>query len=206
MTYASALSAFSTIVDVAGAKNALMDHALWQKQPDTVSIWAEAEGDGDLRLTNTRSKNHPDFELEWEVGTIPLAIEPGEPALESSRRLLSGMTTAEIIETIFGKPIQSRSRRESAVEHWHAILAEGNGSIFIAGPIDNRILRALVRNEPSERGQLFVIEVPQANDFRVIWSSNIDARARLPENEQEDVTDLSTAGAIDHISRAMKAD
>ncbi len=199
MNYAAARRAFSTIVDVARSRNSLMDHLRSGDDWDTVTIWGAEEGD--LRLIDLGSREHPDYELEWETGTMPRAIAPGEAAPESSRHALSMMTTAQMIEAVFGERISPRSRREAAIELWRSILSEGTG-LFAAGPVDEKLLRALIRNQHDIRGKLFVKEIAEAEDYRVIWSRSLDARTRVPDSDQTDLTDISVVDAVETILTA----
>jgi len=73
MTHAEARRAFSIIVDVARSKDALMNHLRSRHAPDAATIWGAEEGD--LHLVNVGSHDRPDYELEWETGTMPRAIE-----------------------------------------------------------------------------------------------------------------------------------
>ncbi len=179
MTLAEARRVFSVIVDVARSKDALMDHL--HSRDDTVTIWGAEEGD--LHLIDVGSRNHPDYELEWETGTMPRAIQAGEPAPESARISLSGVTVTAMLETIFAEPVQARSRREAATEPWNAILSEGAGLLSV-GSKDDELVRALVRSEHDVRGQLFVKDVSAADDFRVVWSQSLRARENISEDEQ----------------------
>ncbi len=106
MNYTVARRAFSTIVDVARSRNSLMDHLRFRDDWNTVTIWGAEEGD--LRLIDLGSREHLDYGLEWETGTMPRAIAPGEAAPESSRHVLSMMTAAQMIEAVFGERISPR--------------------------------------------------------------------------------------------------
>jgi hypothetical protein len=66
---------------------------------------------------------------------------------------MADMTVAAMLETIFAEPVQARSRREAATEHWNLILSEG-ARFFFVGPKDDKLLRALVRTEHNVRGLL----------------------------------------------------
>lgn len=197
MTRPEARRAFSIIVDLARSNDALMGNLRSRADSDTVTIWGGEEGD--LHLIHVGLCTYPDYELEWETGTMPQAVAPGEPAPESKRISLSRMTTAQMIETIFGERLEARSRRKSAIEHWHSILSE-SPVLSAVGPVDEPLLRALVRNENDVRGQVFVREVPEVDDYRVIWSRSLKARANIPEVEQIDLTDLNVPDAVDTIS------
>lgn len=157
--------------------------------------------EGELHLNNVGSRTDPEYELEWEIDTMPQAVAPGEPAPESTRISLSGMTVAAMLKIVFAERVAVRVRREATIDHWHAILLEGTG-LFFAGPQDEKLLRALVRNEHDVRGQLFIKELLEVDDYRVIWTQSLAAHTKVPDGEQIDLTDLSVPNAVGTILNA----
>jgi hypothetical protein len=187
---------FSAIIDVARSRGDLMDH-LSPNDRDSASIHGNVQGE--LSIDRIGSHSYPHFILSWQTDTMPRELQIGEPAPDSASHDLSELPLEQMLMIVFGERVEARERKASAIEHWRAILEQGQG-LFMAFPIDQERFRALIRTTEA-RGQLFVQTVPDFDDYRVMWTVDLSARRQAPETALIDLTDLTVPSAVDEIAQ-----